>query len=163
MNEAPTLAVIGGSGLYEMPGLQNTREQEIATPFGKPSAPIIVGMLEGYPIAFLSRHGIGHHISPSEINFRANIYALKSLGIERIVSISACGSLREDFRPGEVVIPDQLFDFTVFEAPYVGGEHDVEVLDVLFPGAFGLARDQDLEIFLRHADTSRHRMLMSAT
>jgi 5'-methylthioadenosine phosphorylase len=112
MNQAPTLAVIGGSGLYEMPGLQDTHEHEIATPFGKPSAPIVVGMLEGYPVAFLARHGIGHHISPSEINFRANIYALKSLGVERIVSISACGSLREDFKPGEIVIPNQLFDFT---------------------------------------------------
>ncbi|HZD55523.1 MAG TPA: S-methyl-5'-thioadenosine phosphorylase [Anaerolineales bacterium] len=112
MNEAPTLAIIGGSGLYEMPGLQDTREHDIVTPFGTPSAPIMVGTLEGHPIAFLARHGIGHHISPSEINFRANIYALKSLGVERIVSISACGSLREDFRPGEIVIPTQLFDFT---------------------------------------------------
>jgi len=108
----PKLAVIGGSGLYAMPGLENKKEIEIDTPFGKPSAPIIVGELGGQPLAFLARHGIGHHISPGEINFRANIYALKKLGVESIVSISACGSLREDYAPGDIVIPDGLFDFT---------------------------------------------------
>lgn len=112
MKSSPTLAVIGGSGLYDIPGLQNTQEHDLSTPFGAPSAPIIVGTLEGQNVAFLARHGIGHHISPSEINFRANIYALKSLGVKRIVSISACGSLREDFAPTDIVIPDQLFDFT---------------------------------------------------
>jgi 5'-methylthioadenosine phosphorylase len=95
-----------------MAGLQEVEEHDLDTPFGRPSAPIVTGLLAGQPIAFLARHGIGHHISPSEINFRANIYALKSIGVERIVSISACGSLREDFVPGDVVIPDQLFDFT---------------------------------------------------
>jgi 5'-methylthioadenosine phosphorylase len=104
--------VIGGSGLYSMPGLADIQEFDLTTPFGKPSAPIIIGTLEGQRVAFLARHGIGHHISPSEINYRANIFAMKSLGVERIVSISACGSLREDYAPGEVVIPDQLFDFT---------------------------------------------------
>jgi len=108
----PQLGVIGGSGLYHMPGLQEIQEQAVITPFGKPSAPIIVGTLEGQRVAFLARHGIGHHISPSEINYRANIFALKSLGVERIVGISACGSLREDFAPGDIVVPDQLFDFT---------------------------------------------------
>ena len=112
MKDKPTLAVIGGSGLYSMTGLKNAQEYKPATPFGKPSAPIIVGALEGQRVAFLARHGLGHHISPSEINFRANIYALKSLGVERIVSISACGSLREDYPPGDIVIPNQLFDFT---------------------------------------------------
>jgi 5'-methylthioadenosine phosphorylase len=112
MNDQPRLAIIGGSGLYEMPGLENPIQQEVETPFGKPSAPIVIGTLEGCQVAFLARHGIGHHISPSEINFRANIYALKSLGVRRVVSISACGSLREDYAPGEIVIPDQLFDFT---------------------------------------------------
>lgn len=106
------LAIIGGSGLYAMPGLEDVQEKIISTPFGDPSAPTIVGRLGGQSIAFLARHGIGHQISPSEINFRANIYALKSLGVERIVSISACGSLREDYAPGDIVIPDQLFDFT---------------------------------------------------
>jgi 5'-methylthioadenosine phosphorylase len=107
-----TLGIIGGSGLYSMPGLQETQQLDLTTPFGKPSAPVAVGVLEGVRTAFLARHGIGHTISPSEINFRANIYALKSLGVERIVSISAVGSLREDYAPGEIVIPDQLLDFT---------------------------------------------------
>ncbi|MEE9188231.1 MAG: S-methyl-5'-thioadenosine phosphorylase [Anaerolineales bacterium] len=106
------IAIIGGSGLYSMPGLEDVQERVLTTPFGDPSAPLIVGRLEGESIAFLARHGIGHHLSPSEINFRANIYALKSLGVERIVSISACGSLREDYALGDIVIPDQLFDFT---------------------------------------------------
>ena len=108
----PKLAVIGGSGLYAMPGLENTQTYDIDTPFGKPSAPIIVGELEGRGVGFLARHGVGHPISPSEINFRANIYALKSLGVERILSVSACGSLREDYAPGDIVIPDGLFEFT---------------------------------------------------
>lgn len=108
----PTLAVIGGSGLYSMPGLEGVQEHILDTPFGKPSAPVITGMMEGVPVAFLARHGLGHHISPSEVNYRANIYALKALGVEQILSISACGSLREDFVPGDIVVPDQLFDFT---------------------------------------------------
>ena len=106
------IAVIGGSGLYSMPGLEAVQERVIKTPFGAPSAPIAIGKLEGREIAFLARHGIGHHLSPTEINYRANIYALKSLGVERIIGISACGSLREDFAPGDIVVPDQLFDFT---------------------------------------------------
>jgi 5'-methylthioadenosine phosphorylase len=106
------LGIIGGSGLYAFPGLKDAREQVVSSPFGEPSAPIVTGELEGQEVAFLARHGIGHTISPSEINYRANIFALKSLGVERIVSISACGSLREDFVPGEIVVPDQLFDFT---------------------------------------------------
>jgi 5'-methylthioadenosine phosphorylase len=112
MSNDPKLAIIGGSGLYNMSGLSNPQEFHLDTPFGKPSAPIIVGTLEDQPVAFLARHGIGHTISPSEINFRANIYALKSLGVERIVSVSAVGSLREDYAPGDLVIPDGLFDNT---------------------------------------------------
>ena len=112
MHAHPDLAIIGGSGLYEMSDLVDIEEFDINTPFGSPSAPIIIGRLENRSVAFLARHGLGHHISPSEVNFRANIYALKSLGVERIVSISACGSLREDYAPGDIVIPDQLFDFT---------------------------------------------------
>jgi 5'-methylthioadenosine phosphorylase len=112
MFEPPVLAVIGGSGLYSMPDLKDTQELEISTTFGEPSAPILVGTLEGMRVAFLARHGHGHKFSPSKVNFRANILALKMLGIERIVSISACGSLREDYSPGEIVIPDDLFDFT---------------------------------------------------
>jgi len=112
MTENVTMAVIGGSGLYNMPGLQNTQEYDVTTPFGKPSSPIVVGDLEGQRVAFLARHGLGHHIMPSEVNYRANIYALKELGVVRVVSISACGSLREDYAPGHIVIPDQLFDNT---------------------------------------------------
>jgi 5'-methylthioadenosine phosphorylase len=106
------LAIIGGSGLYSLPGLEDIEEREITTPFGDPSAPIIIGTLEGESVAFLARHGLGHQLSPTEINFRANIYALKSLGVEQIVGIGACGSLREDYAPGDIVIPDQVFDFT---------------------------------------------------
>ncbi len=112
MDASPTLAIIGGSGLYAMPGLKDVTEHDLTTPFGKPSAPIVTGLLEGNPVAFLARHGLGHSITPGEVNYRANIYALKALGAERVVSISACGSLREDYVPGEIVIPDQLFDFT---------------------------------------------------
>lgn len=112
MTENILFAAIGGSGLYNMPGLSDVQEHNISTPFGEPSAPIIIGMLEGQRIAFLARHGVGHHLNPSEVNYRANIYALKSLGVNRIVSVSACGSLREDYHPGELVVPDQLFDMT---------------------------------------------------
>ncbi len=112
MSEPIALAVIGGSGLYDMPGLTDAQEHNLETPFGRPSAPVVVGTLEGQRVAFLARHGLGHHISPSEINYRANIYALKALGARRVVSVSACGSLREDYRPGDLVVPDQLFDFT---------------------------------------------------
>lgn len=108
----PIFAVIGGSGLYDMPGLENIQKHDLTTPFGKPSAPVVVGTLEGKSVAFLARHGIGHHISPTEVNYRANIYALKSLGVTRIISVSACGSLREDYAPGHLAIPNQLFDFT---------------------------------------------------
>jgi len=112
MDSYPTLAIIGGSGLYSMPGLKDVCEHDLTTPFGKPSAPIITGALEGLQVAFLARHGLGHHIQPTEVNYCANIYALKSLGVERIISISACGSLREDYVPGDLVIPDQVFDLT---------------------------------------------------
>ena len=112
MPEKLTLAILGGSGLYSMTGLTETTEYKLETPFGKPSAPIVVGTLEGKRVAFLARHGIGHHLMPTEVPYRANIFALKALGAERIVSINACGSLREDYAPGEIVIPDQLFDNT---------------------------------------------------
>jgi 5'-methylthioadenosine phosphorylase len=95
-----------------MPDLKNAQELDLDTPFGKPSAPIIVGNLEGQAVAFLARHGIGHTLSPSEINYRANIYALKFLGVQQIISVSAVGSLREDYAPADLVIPDGLFDFT---------------------------------------------------
>lgn len=112
MEQKPVLAVIGGSGLYAFQGLTDIEQHVVKTPFGEPSSPIVVGMLEDRCVAFLARHGIGHHIQPSEVNYRANIFALKQLGAERIVSISACGSLREDYVPGEIAIPDQVFDNT---------------------------------------------------
>ena len=112
MKPTIALAVIGGSGLYSMRGLEDSEQHEIATPFGKTSAPIIVGTLEGKRVAFLARHGIGHSLLPSDVPYCANIYALKQLGVERVVSISACGSLKEEFAPGHIVIPDQVFDFT---------------------------------------------------
>jgi 5'-methylthioadenosine phosphorylase len=110
--DKPVLGVIGGSGLYNFPALENVTNHLPETPFGKPSAPITVGTLSGRKVAFLARHGIGHTLTPTEVNYRANIWAMKMLGVERIISVSACGSLREDFVPGEIVIPDQLMDFT---------------------------------------------------
>jgi len=106
------LGVLGGSGLYSFPGMKDVQEIELETPFGKPSAPVVTGLIQDIRVAFLARHGIGHHISPSEVNYRANIYAMKLLGVEQLVSISACGSLREDYKPGEIVVPDQVFDFS---------------------------------------------------
>ncbi len=106
------LGVIGGSGLYDMQGLEIEDQREVTTPFGSPSSPITLGALDGHTVAFLARHGEGHVIPPSEINYRANIFALKQLGVQRVVSISACGSLREDYAPGDIVIPDQIFDLT---------------------------------------------------
>ncbi len=114
MEDHPKIAVIGGSGLYEMPGLADMQEIDINTPFGKPSSPIGIGSFNGHRIAFIARHGFGHFITPTEVPYRANIFALKSLGVERVISISACGSLREDYHPGEIVIPHQLFDNTRF-------------------------------------------------
>lgn len=133
MTELADLAIIGGSGLYEMPGLRATREHNIDTPFGKTSAPIVVGTLEGKRVAFLARHGIGHHITPSEVPYRANIYALKSLGVGQIVSISACGSLQEEFAPGQIVIPDQIYDNTHKRARSFFGEGLVAHISVANP------------------------------
>ncbi|HEV2194234.1 MAG TPA: S-methyl-5'-thioadenosine phosphorylase [Candidatus Acidoferrum sp.] len=107
-----SIGIIGGSGLYSMSGLTDTREIRVKTPFGDPSDTIMLGILEGKRVAFLARHGRGHRILPSEINYRANIYAMKLLGAERIISVSAVGSLKEDLRPGEFLVPDQFFDRT---------------------------------------------------
>ncbi|NLE92755.1 MAG: S-methyl-5'-thioadenosine phosphorylase [Chloroflexi bacterium] len=104
--------IIGGSGLYGFNGLQNVETIEVDTPFGKPSSPIVIGEVKGKKLAFLARHGIGHVLSPSEVNYRANIYAFKELGIDKIISVSAVGSLREDYAPGHIIVPDQIFDFT---------------------------------------------------
>jgi 5'-methylthioadenosine phosphorylase len=106
------IGIIGGSGLYSMPGLTNVREERVSTPFGDPSDAFVLGELEGRKVAFLARHGRGHRLLPSELNFRANIYALKCLGVERILSVSAVGSLKEEHRPTDFVIPDQFIDRT---------------------------------------------------
>jgi len=111
MSEA-NIGVIGGSGLYEMEGLAEIEEVRVETPFGEPSEAITIGTLEGVRVAFLPRHGKGHRIMPTELPVRANIYALKSLGVERIISVSACGSMKEEIAPLDIVIPDQLFDRT---------------------------------------------------
>jgi 5'-methylthioadenosine phosphorylase len=106
------IGIIGGSGLYSMPGLGNVKEARVTTPFGRPSDAYVIGDLEGRRVVFLARHGRGHVLLPSEIPFRANIYGLKKLGVERIISVSAVGSLREDFKPLDMVIPSQFFDRT---------------------------------------------------
>ena len=106
------IGIIGGSGLYSMRGLTDMREVRVKTPFGDPSEAIVLGNLEGKNVAFLARHGRGHRILPTEINYRANIYALKLLGVERVISVSAVGSLQEDLRPGEFLVPDQFVDRT---------------------------------------------------
>ena len=135
------IGVIGGSGLYEIEGIENIEEVTVSTPFGDPSDAIVVGTLSGVRCAFLPRHGRGHRILPSEVNARANIYALKSLGVEQILCMSACGSLREDVKPRDFLIPDQLFDRTKgrpstffgngivghvgFAEPFCGGMRDI--------------------------------------
>ena len=111
-NERVKVGIVGGSGLYSMAGLTDTREVRLKTPFGDPSDAIIIGTLEGKRVAFLARHGRGHVLSPSDINYRANICALKMLGVERIISVSAVGSLRDDLPPLDFLIPDQFFDRT---------------------------------------------------
>jgi 5'-methylthioadenosine phosphorylase len=106
------IGIIGGSGLYSMPGLTGVRELKQQTPFGDPSDAYVLGTLEGRQVAFLARHGRGHRILPTELNFRANVYGFKQLGVERIVSVSAVGSLKEEHKPLDFVIPDQFFDRT---------------------------------------------------
>ena len=109
---AVRIGVIGGSGLYKMPQLTDVEEHDIDTPYGKPSDTIIIGTLNGVRVAFLPRHGRGHVYTPSDVPYRANIYAMKLMGVERLIAVSACGSLRTDYAPGDIVIPDQLFDNT---------------------------------------------------
>ncbi len=116
------IGIIGGSGLYSMPGFTNVREERVETPFGAPSDTFVLGELEGRKVAFLARHGRGHRILPSELNFRANIYAFKSLGVERILSVSAVGSLKEEHKPTDFVVPDQFIDRTFHRVSTFFGE-----------------------------------------
>ena len=113
MSENVKIAVIGGSGLYDMPEIKDKTRLSVDTPFGKPGSDIVIGTLRGKRVAFLARHGEGHVLSPAAIPQRANIYALKSLGVRFIISVNAVGSLREDYAPGHLVIPDQLFDYNI--------------------------------------------------
>lgn len=148
------MAVIGGSGLYQMSGLENTESIDVDTPFGKPSAPITIGTLEGMRVAFLARHGIGHHITPTNVPYRANIYALKSLGVERIISVSACGSLREDYAPGHIVVPDDIFDYTKDRVRSFFGEGLVAHISAADPFCNDLS--QQLETAVRATGTTVH-------
>ena len=116
------IGIIGGSGLYHMPGLKDTRELRVKTPFGAPSDALVVGSLEGRRVAFLARHARGHRFLPSEINYRANIHAMKQLGVERIISVSAVGSLREDLKPLDFLIPYQFYDRTIHRVSTFFGE-----------------------------------------
>lgn len=127
MTETIKIGVIGGSGLYNMPGISDVVTRTIETPFGKTSGDIVIGTLCGKRVAFLPRHGVGHVHAPTFVPYRANIYALKSLGVRHIIAVNACGSLREDYEPGHIVTPDQLFDYTIstrdrsfFESGIVG-------------------------------------------
>jgi 5'-methylthioadenosine phosphorylase len=112
LSAEPAIGVLGGSGLYDLEGLEGIRSVEVATPFGRPSDRVVTGRLGGVPLAFLARHGRGHRHLPTEIPYRANVWALKSLGVERILAVSAVGSMREDIAPGDLVIVDQFFDRT---------------------------------------------------
>src|SRR6201990_3059637 len=116
------IGIIGGSGLYSMPGLTNTREERVSTPFGEPSDAFVLGDLEGRKVAFLARHGRGHRLLPTELNFRANIFAMKKLGVERIISVSAVGSLKLEHKPTDFVIPDQFIDRTTQRVSTFFGE-----------------------------------------
>src|SRR5687767_11193288 len=117
MESAADVGIIGGSGLYQMEGFTDVRELEVSTPFGSPSDKLVVGVLEGKRVAFLPRHARGHKIQPSELNFQANIFAMKTLGVQWILSVSAVGSLKEKYAPLEMVVPDQFVDRTRHRKP----------------------------------------------
>ncbi len=135
LTEPIHIGVIGGSGLYQMDGLdlEDIHEIRVTTPFGDPSDALIAGNIAGVPVVFLPRHGRGHVHTPSEVPYRANIYALKQLGVEKIISVSACGSLREHLHPGAVVVPDQVFDFTKNRPSSFFGEGLVAHISVAEP------------------------------
>jgi 5'-methylthioadenosine phosphorylase len=155
MNEIPVLAVIGGTGLYEFEDITDVETHQISTPYGDPSSPIITGKLNGKTVAFLARHGIGHIFSPSDVPYRANIYALKSMGIKRIVSVSACGSLREAYAPGHIVIPNQIFDFTHNRDRSFFGEGLVAHVSVADPFCKSLSDTLEEAVKAHHAPYHR--------
>lgn len=154
MSKKPVLGVIGGSGLYAIEDLENVEQLHAETPFGEPSSPIVLGDLNGKRVAFLARHGLGHVLAPGEVNYRANIYALRDLGVERVVAVSACGSLREDYEPGDIVVPDQIFDraygrkTTFFEQGFVA---HISVADPFCPDMTRLLVES-----VAHADGTIH-------
>ncbi|HJT68326.1 MAG TPA: S-methyl-5'-thioadenosine phosphorylase [Pyrinomonadaceae bacterium] len=159
MSELPKVrfGMIGGSGLYQMPELTNVEEVRVKTPFGDPSDAFVVGTLEGERVAFLPRHGVGHRYTPTEVPFRANIYALKLLGVEQILSASAVGSLQEQYAPLDMVIPDQFFDRTrgrVRESTFFG---EGIVAHVSFAHPVCAALGDVLEESCRVADVKVHR------
>ena len=159
MSELPKVrfGIIGGSGLYQMPELTNVEEVRVKTPFGDPSDAFVVGTLEGERVAFLPRHGVGHRFTPTEVPFRANIYALKLLGVERILSASAVGSLQEQYAPLDMVIPDQFFDRTrgrVRESTFFG---EGIVAHVSFAHPVCAAVGDVLEAACGVADVKAHR------
>ena len=151
-----TIGVIGGSGLYAMPGLEQVERGELTTPFGAPSDAYVLGTLAGRRVAFLPRHGVGHRLTPSEVPSRANIYGFKQLGVSYLISISAVGSLREEYAPGHVVIPDQLFDRTkgVRPATFFG---EGIVVHVAFDKPFDRELADRLERAARAAGATCHR------
>ena len=136
----PKIGIIGGSGLYSMPGFEAQEERTLDTPWGEPSDPYVVGRLAGKEVAFLARHGRGHRILPSELNFRANIYGFKALGVERILSLSAVGSLKEEHKPLDFVLPDQFFDRTRGRASTFFGEGLVAHISFAHPICAQLAK-----------------------
>jgi len=144
----PVIGIIGGSGLYEMEGITHLREERVTTPFGDPSDAYILGRLDGHAVAFLARHGRGHRLLPSELNFRANVYGFKVLGVQWIISASAVGSMREEIRPSDIVVPDQFFDRTRARASTFFGDGvvaHVSFADPVCPDLsellFGVGRD----------------------
>jgi len=116
-----SIGILGGTGLYEIEGLEGVREVRLRTPFGSPSDPYVIGSLEGRRVAFLARHGRGHRLLPAEVNYRANIFGFKKLGVERIISVNSVGSLREDIRPRDIVLADQFLDRSRRPATFFGG------------------------------------------
>src|SRR5262245_31552509 len=142
--EGPVVGVIGGSGLYELEGLEAARWINVRTPFGAPSDAFRVGRLGAATVVFLSRHGRGHRLSPSDINYRANIFGLKALGVRSVISVSAVGSMKEEIAPLDLVVPDQFFDHTKRRVSSFFGDGivgHVGVADPVCPGLAGLLED----------------------